>query len=103
MNNIFKNIPQNLDLEVFNELFSNDVLKIERIISKGHISPEHGWYEQAQNEWLILLQGAATLTFEDNHQLHLKPGDYLNIPAKQKHKVSWTDPDIESIWLTVHS
>mgnify|MGYP003385494513 CR=1 FL=1 len=102
MNNIFKNIPSNLDSEAFNEILSNDSLKIERIISKGQCSPEHGWYQQTQNEWLILLQGAATLTFDDNRELHLKPGDYLNIPAKQRHKVSWTAPDIETIWLTVH-
>jgi len=102
MDNIFNNIPSKLSHEAISELISNDTLKIERIISKGHVSPEHGWYEQAQNEWLILLQGAATLTFGDNRELRLKSGDYLNIPAKQKHKVSWTDPDIETIWLTVH-
>jgi len=26
---------------------------------------------------------------------------YIEIPALQKHKVSWTDPDNETIWLAV--
>ena len=102
MKNIFDDIPNELPHEVFSDLLNSDGVKIERIISKGHKSPKDGWYDQTTNEWLILIQGSATLIFENKPTLTLETGDYLNIPAHQKHKVSWTDPSIETIWLTVH-
>jgi len=102
MDNIFDNMPSDLTSEVFSDLLKTDAIKIERIISKGHKSPESGWYDQQQNEWLMLVKGRAVLTFEDQSERKLEAGDYLNIPAHQKHKVSWTDPSIETIWLTVH-
>jgi len=102
MPNIFDNIPNDLTNEAFSELLKTSTVKIERIISKGHKSPEAGWYDQAQSEWLMLVQGSAKLVFEDQHEVELQLGDYLNIPAHQKHKVSWTDPNVETIWLAVH-
>ena len=93
--------PTDLPPEVFETLLDNEHLKIERIVSKGHTSPESGWYDQAQHEWVILLEGAATITFEDGKETNLDKGDYLNIPAHAKHKVSWTDPSRETIWLAV--
>ncbi len=102
MDNIFDNMPSDLTSEAFSNLLKTDAIKIERIISKGHKSPESGWYNQQQNEWLLLIKGRAVLTFEDQSERKLEAGDYLNIPAHQKHKVSWTDPDIETVWLTVH-
>jgi len=102
MTNIFDAIPANLKDELFDSLVENDRLRIERIISHGHASPETGWYDQPQNEWVMLLRGAAVLAFEDDTSVTLKPGDYLNIPAHCKHKVAWTTPDQETIWLAVH-
>jgi len=102
MDNIFDNMPSDLTSEAFSNLLKTDAIKIERIISKGHKSPESGWYNQQQNEWLMLIKGRAVLTFEDQSERKLEAGDYLNIPAHQKHKVSWTDPNIETVWLTVH-
>jgi len=102
MPNIFDNIPNDLTNEAFSELLKTDTVNIERIISKGHKSPEAGWYDQSQGEWLMLIQGSATLVFEDQHEVELQAGDHLNIPAHQKHKVSWTDPNVETIWLAVH-
>lgn len=80
---------------------SNKDIKIERIISKGHITPKSQWYNQEQNEWVIILQGEATLSFYDGNDVELKEGDYINIPAKTKHKVSWTKPNEETIWLAI--
>lgn len=101
MPNIFNHIPASISQEVFETLLDNEHIKIERIVSKGHTSPESGWYNQAQHEWVILLEGAATIAFEDEKEAKLSKGDYLNIPAHVKHKVSWTDPDVETIWLAV--
>jgi cupin 2 domain-containing protein len=102
MENIFANIPQELTTEVFENIVKNEAVQIERIVSKGHTSPASGWYEQQQSEWVILLKGQAMLLFENKSTVYLKPGDYIEIPALQKHKVSWTEPDCETIWLAVH-
>lgn len=99
--NIFSDLPQDLSEEVFEVLASSNDVIIERIISKGHISPETGWYEQERHEWVMVLKGHAILTFEDS-ELELKAGDFVNIPAMKKHKVSWTDPEQETIWLAMH-
>ena len=102
MNNIFENIPTDLTEEIFQQLAGNDKVQIERIISKGHTSPDSGWYDQAQNEWVMVLKGQARLTFENNEEVTLGPGDHIDIKAHRKHKVSWTAPDIETLWLAVH-
>lgn len=102
MNNIFDAIPENLDAEIFEQLIENENVKIERIISKGHVSPKSGWYDSDKNEWLIVLQGAAILLFDDETSAELKAGDFFNIEAHKKHKVKWTDPDMETIWLAIH-
>lgn len=101
-NNIFDFIPDRLDVESFDVLASDENVKIERIVSRGHASPESGWYDQEQNEWVIVLKGEAIIAFEDETEVNLKPGDYLNIPAHTKHKVSWTKPDEDTVWLAVH-
>lgn len=100
--NIFEKIPKNLKDEFFEKLISKDNLRVERIISKGHSSPKSSWYDQDCDEWVILLQGEAILSFEDKDDVKLKSGDYINILAHIKHKVSWTTPDKETIWLAIH-
>jgi len=102
LNNIFKAIPKNLEAEVFERLVDSDGVRIERIVSKGHKSPESGWYDQDQNEWVMVLRGKAKLSFEDGSTITMKEGDYINIQAHRKHKVEWTHPTIETIWLAVH-
>ena len=100
--NIFTQIPKELKEELFEELLSNDTLKIQRIVSYGHTTEESKWYDQDNDEWVILLKGEATISFEDAEDVDLKVGDYLNIPAHKKHRVSWTKPDEETIWLAIH-
>ena len=102
MHNIFDCIPENLDEEIFQQLVDGDNVRIERIISMGHSSPESGWYDQDRNEWVLVLKGEAVLLLEDEQTVNLKAGDFINIPAHKKHRVEWTDPDSETIWLAVH-
>jgi len=102
MNNIFAALPENLTEEVFEKLIDSDNITIERIVSRGHTSPETGWYDQESNEWVMVLKGEAKLVFEKEPELHLKEGDYINIPAHTRHRVSWTPPERETVWLTVH-
>ena len=100
--NVFEDIPQALADEVFDRIIETDTVKIERIVSKGHTSPAFGWYDQADNEWVIVLKGEAKLLIEGAGEHHLMPGSHIHIPAHQKHKVTWTKEDTETIWLAVH-
>lgn len=102
MQNLYDAIPEDLKSEVFDLLLDSEIVKIERIVSKGHKSPASGWHDQDGNEWILLLKGAAILSFVDKSSMTLKEGDFYNIPAHKKHKVEWTDPDIETIWLAIH-
>lgn len=102
-NNIFQAIPGQIKDELLEVLQENGTVKIERIISKGHTSPENFWYDQEKNEWIIVLKGNARLSFATHENpISLTVGDYMNIPAHLKHRVEWTDPDQETIWLTVY-
>ncbi len=60
--NLFANLPKDLPEEIFETILESDQLRIERIVSLGQSSPEGLWYDQDQNEWVILLKGAAKLT-----------------------------------------
>lgn len=102
MNNLFESIPQNLENEVFEQLMESGSVRIERIISKGHTSPKSGWYDQQQHEWVMLLKGKAVIAFADKSSVTLRAGDYISINAHEKHRVDWTDPESETIWLAVH-
>lgn len=102
-------MPSDLKHEVFDELLQAGqsgnarTLRIERIVSKGHTSPETGWYDQEEHEWVLVLEGAGTILFaKGNQQVTLRKGDYLYIPAHAKHKVVWTEPEELTVWLAVH-
>ncbi len=101
MQNIFTDIPERLEEEIFSDLLQGNGIRIERIVSQGQSSPEQGWYDQAENEWVIVLKGAARISFSDGREKQLQAGDYLNIPAHQQHRVAWTDPHCQTVWLAV--
>jgi cupin 2 domain-containing protein len=100
--NIFQNIPALLPDELFETLYKHDAVHIERIVSKGHATATDDWYDQAWDEWVLVLQGEAVLAYENQTSVNLKAGDYVLIPAHTKHKVAWTAAEIETIWLAVH-
>ncbi|WP_432468060.1 cupin domain-containing protein [Agarivorans sp. Z349TD_8] len=101
MANIFSGIAEDFQQEQFSDLLERPNIRIERIVSFGHRSPEQGWYDQAEHEWVMVLEGSASLLFEDGHEQHLNKGDYFNIPAHVRHKVSQTAADRPTIWLAV--
>jgi cupin 2 domain-containing protein len=100
--NIFTNIPAIIPEELFENLLDRENLKIERIVSQGHCTPAGHWYDQAWDEWVLLLQGEAILAYEDGNNIKLQMGDYLLIPAHTKHRVEWTQPGQKTIWLAIH-
>ena len=98
--NLFADFPSNLREELVKVLAFGAAVRIERIVSHGHASPDDFWYDQDQHEWVVVLKGAATLRFEDE-TVEMKPGDFLNIPAHRRHRVEWTTPDEPTVWLAV--
>ncbi|MEH6468031.1 MAG: cupin domain-containing protein [Porticoccus sp.] len=100
--NIFSNIPESIPNEIFEEILSSERVRIERIITSGNNhSSGGGWYDQDEGEWVLVVQGEGVLEFEEGENVRLTVGDYVNIPAHKKHRVTWTDPDKETIWLAV--
>jgi cupin 2 domain-containing protein len=99
--NVFADVPKQMPDEAFTTLLYVASVRIERIVSHGHASPEGFWYDQEQHEWVVVLKGAARLRFEDG-AVEMKPGDFVNIPAHKKHRVEWTTPDEPTVWLAVH-
>ena len=99
--NIFDNLPEQAKDEVFDDLLRAESVRIERIVSQGHTSPEEGWYDQDEHEWVIVLRGGARIAFDDGGEVALTAGDYLHIPAHRRHRVSWTDPSQPTVWLAV--
>jgi cupin 2 domain-containing protein len=101
--NIFANIPRQLPEELFATILKRNHVHIERIISRGHVTPTGEWYEQTVDEWVMLLQGQATIVYEhDPVALTLTVGDYVLIPAHNRHRVEWTTPDMDTVWLAIH-
>jgi cupin 2 domain-containing protein len=100
--NLF-NLPQpRPDHEYFQVLQQSPHTTIERIISWGHTTPEGKWYDQDRDEWVLVLQGHATLTYSDGRSTQLQAGDYLLLPAHCRHRVTATSTDPPCIWLAVH-
>lgn len=100
--NILGALPDASAAEVFEPLWRQGGVLIERIVSQGQRSAPDTWYEQEQNEWVMLVKGAARLRWGDGSETVLSEGDYVAIPALRKHRVEWTDPNQETVWLAIH-
>ena len=102
--NLLSNLPEAAAFgEVFETLCATPAARIERIVSRGQTTPPDQWLSQPEAEWVLLLAGQATLTFEGQTEpCRLFRGDYLYIPGGCRHRVEWTDPDQACVWLAVH-
>lgn len=101
--NLFDSIPEHLPDELVEVLARGGGVRIERIISRGHSSPDGFWYDQESWEWVMVVSGSAGVLFEgDAAAFSLGPGDYLAIPPHRRHRVEWTNPGCDTVWLAVH-
>lgn len=101
--NLFSGLPGALPEERFETLLQSRHCRLERILSRGHATPAGVWYDQDQDEWVVLLAGRAGLRFADEETpLTLIPGDYVWIPAHRRHRVEWTSNDEPAVWLALH-
>ncbi|HEY2415576.1 MAG TPA: cupin domain-containing protein [Pirellulaceae bacterium] len=100
MTNLLSALPDAVSSEINEVLAQAEHIRIERIVSQGQASREEFWYDQDENEFVLLVQGSARLQFEDE-TVEMKAGDWINIPAHRRHRVDWTTPDGKSVWLAV--
>jgi len=100
---IFADVPENLPDEFFEVLAENPHFTLERIVSKGHASPPGFWFDQDRNEWVMLVSGNAEILFEGEEEPRtMSSGDFVLIPAHARHRVLWTDPENDTVWLALH-
>ena len=101
--NIFEGIVPNRLEEKFETILERGNAKIERIISSGQTTPGGECYDQTQDEWVIVLQGKAVVSFIDSgERFQMVAGDYLFIPSHERHRVEYTDPNEVTVWLAFH-
>lgn len=101
--NVFADLPPAGRDEVFEEILQQPGVRIERIVSSGQATPAGEWYDQGWDEWVLLLAGSAGLLMEgETTPRILSPGDYLFLPAGCRHRVAWTDKQVQTVWLAVH-
>ena len=101
--NMFVGLPSRQEEERFTELLSSAHIRIERIVSNGQATAPGQWYDQDWAEWVLLLQGSASLRFEDEAEPRvLAPGDYVQTPPHARHRVEATDHAQPTVWLAVH-
>jgi cupin 2 domain-containing protein len=100
MKNLFADLPAAVAGEDALNLLDNGHVKISRIVSHSFDSPENFWYDQADDEWVIVLRGSAALEFAGGEIVELAEGDYLTIERHVKHRVARTSA--ETVWLAVH-
>ena len=101
--NLFAELPKSLPDELIENLVEEPGLRLERIVSAGHVTPAGEWYDQDSDEWVVLLTGAAKLRLQAPEEvLVMVPGDFVKISAQRKHRVDWTDSNEPTVWLALH-
>lgn len=99
--NLLAALPSAHDGEAFETLFERAGLRIERIVSHDHASPEGFWYDQPYDEWVLVTTGEAILEFDDGSRRCMRPGDWAVLRAHVRHRVAATFG--RTIWLAVHT
>ncbi len=102
--NLYTEIPGELP-EEWSEVLAegHGEVRVDRLVSRGHASPPDFWYDQDTTEWVVLLQGSATLRFEEEEKpREMMPGDWIEIGPHTRHRVEATAEEEDTIWLAVH-
>jgi cupin 2 domain-containing protein len=101
--NVFAKMPVVKGREVFQDLIGSRKIRLERIISTGQATPEGVWLKDRRNEWVMVLQGKAVLSFWDMKGfVRLGAGDYVLIPRNTRHRVEWTRPGYKTVWVALY-
>ncbi|WP_018604821.1 cupin domain-containing protein [Uliginosibacterium gangwonense] len=97
---LLQNLPAPGPEEHFEEILKRPGVRLERIVSDGQVSPPGFWYQQNYDEWVVVLQGAGHLEYDNGNIDILAPGDAVLIPAGRRHRVAYTEP--RTVWLALH-
>jgi cupin 2 domain-containing protein len=101
--NLFADLPSHASAELVDVLVTARGVRVERIVSTGQATPPGQWYDQATDEWVVVLAGRARLRVEGEHDVReLNPGDHVVLRAHVRHRVESTDPSMPTVWLAVH-
>ena len=84
--------------ELTTVLAQSDNVRIERIISTGQCS---GWYDDAQSEFVLLLDGQAEIEYQNGDVIRLDKGGTVLIKPHEKHRVKSTTADPPCVWICV--
>ena len=99
---LVEDLPEPAEDEDVQIIWQTPFLRVERIVSYGHVSPEGFWNDQAEDEWVMVLTGEGVLEIEgERHHRTLRPGDAINLPAHTKHRVVSTEADAPTVWLAI--
>ena len=90
----------NADSEEYTEILQGGAVRIERIVSNGQASPFGFWYDQDEWEYVAVLQGSAELETE-TEKFTMTAGDWVIIPAHERHRVAYTSREPACVWLAV--
>ena len=96
--NIFDLPARPLPEELTTVLVESRNIRIERIISTGQVS---GWYDQAETEFVVLLEGNAIIEFESGITVDMSKGDTVLIKPHERHRVIYTSSEPPCVWLCV--
>ena len=103
LSNLFDDLPVRLPAERIDVLISAPGVRVERIVSTGHVTAPGEWLEQDTDEWVVVLRGRARLRIESEAApLDLHPGHHVLLRAHVRHRVEWTDDVGPTVWLAVH-
>lgn len=88
--------------ETSQTLLETGAFRLLRIHSRSACSPPGFWYDQAEAEWVCLLQGSARLQFDDEEvERELNRGDSLMIAPHRRHRLVATEGGEGTIWLAL--
>jgi len=87
-----------VDEELITILAEHETVRIERIVSTGQVS---GWYDQAETEYVVLLEGSAEIEYYGGASVPMKKGDALLIRPHERHRVSYTSQNPPCVWLCI--
>lgn len=101
---LVEDLPEAAEEEDVRVIWQSPHMRVERIVSYGHASDDDFWYDQTEDEWVMVLLGRAVLEIEGEAQPRsLEPGDAINLPARTKHRVVSTASDTATVWLAIFS
>lgn len=100
MNNIYENSDKNSikGTEITKILEKGKYFRIEKIMSNCSSSEKGFWYDQKEDEFVMIIEGEARLNIEGRINI-MKKGDYIFIKKHTKHRVEATTENC--LWLCI--